>query len=233
MRSLLVVPLIVGLLAPASAPAPAEAQSAGSSARGTVRGTGSAATGRTVPTTDGRIRGGSDARGTSSSHFDPFFQPQNPFGTQSRFGTQPLGTQPRFGTVRVQQPERRRSPRRDYYYDGVYYPLVYYYPVTSTRVIHVQSQVVTPRTVTVVPAASDVPAVESCAVVTVLQPDHRGYWRELQLPVAGARNTDELQRVLDARVEEGVAFTIRDVVGTTMEIPARAALDRIVVDPCR
>jgi hypothetical protein len=224
MRSLLAV-LLLGclmLLASASAPAPVEAQSAGSSARGTVRGTGSATTGRSVPTTDGRIRGGSDPRGTSNSQFDPFFQPRNPFSTQ-----------PRFGTVRVHQPERRRPPRRDYYYDGVYYPVVYYYPVTSTRVIHVQSEVVTPRTVTVVPVYGDVPAVENCAIVTVLQPDYRGYWREMRLPVAGARNTDELQRVLDARVDEGVAFSIRDVVGTTMEIPARASLDRIVVDPCR
>jgi hypothetical protein len=74
---------------------------------------------------------------------------------------------------------------------------------------------------------------ESCAIVTVLQPDYRGYWKELRLPVAGAVNTDELRRILNARIAEGVAFTLRDAAGETLDVPARAALDRIVVDPCR
>jgi hypothetical protein len=215
MRPLIAVPVFACLLlASAFAPAPAEAQRTGTSARG-VGGPGSI-----VTTPPGRvgIRVRPPTTTTWYSPSDPFYRSGDRF---------PYGPNTRPPTRRV------RSDVWEYPL-----PFIYYYPVTTTRVIHVQSdvvqsRVVTPRTATVTPESSRVPAVESCAIVTVLEPNYRGYWKELRLPVAGARNTDELQRVLDARVEEGVAFTIRDAGGVTLDIPARAALDRIVVDRCR
>lgn len=209
MRPFLVGSLLGSLMLLASAPAPAEAQRTGSSARGLLPGTGRIGT---VPTAHFGI-GVREPRITRYTPSDPFYRHRDPFRTRlhSRFPSRHVRNQHRPLPI----------------------PVVYYFPVTTERVIHVQTEVVKSRTITVTPLSTRAPSVESCAVVTVLEPDHRGYWKELRLPVAGARNTDELQRVLDARIEEGVAFTIRDAAGETLDVPPPAELDRIVVDRCR
>jgi hypothetical protein len=73
---------------------------------------------------------------------------------------------------------------------------------------------------------------ERCAVVVVLDRSSRGWWQEIALPLAGAENVDELQRVLNARLAEGTAFRIQDAAGTWLEIPAANGVERIVVEPC-
>jgi hypothetical protein len=130
---------------------------------------------------------------------------------------------------------------------GFPFPIVYYYPVSSTHVVHVRSTVATAvpysaaaqypaaETWPIAPDAGALPRppVEACALVTVLQPGSRGYWKELRLPAAGAVNRDELQRFLLARLEERVAFTIRDAAGEPFEVPAAANVERVLVHPCR
>jgi hypothetical protein len=129
---------------------------------------------------------------------------------------------------------------------GVYFPFVLYYPVVSTHYVHVRTSTIgaqaahaqapyaplEPESVPA-PAVAPRPPLEECALVMVLQPGNEGYFKELRLPALGALNTDELQRVIDARVAEGVSFRIRDAAGESFEIPAPANLRRVVVDVCR
>jgi hypothetical protein len=123
-----------------------------------------------------------------------------------------------------------RGPRRALHAPpGVFvvltYPIVYHHGV-STRYVHTQVATTSPL------PATEPAAFETCAIVTVLQPGERGYWKRITLPAAGAQNLDELQRVLAARVEEGDAFLVRDALGETLAIPAPAELDRLIVHAC-
>lgn len=220
MRTFLSAVLLSGaaLLAGGAAPAAVEAQRTGSAARG-APGTATMWVGD-ASRLDVRPR--APGRGWLA---DPWGRRAD-WRAEYRFG---------YPDLRYGRPDRRTRYGYAPYYApvGYYSPLVVYAPPATTHQVYMQTEMVRPRTIVLAPAAAAAPALEACAVVTVLQPDHRGYWKELQLPAAGAHNADELQRIIDARIEEGVPFTVRDADGETIDIPSGAALDRVVVDGCR
>lgn len=251
MRALLTTGLLACLTLLSSPPLEAQSGRATGTARGTVGGAlGTGGSVRGMPSVRGRATGalsGGVFRGTGGSHltgvrirvglpaprmpshYDPFYWPYDPY----RYGWV------RPGYARGRVTHAWRGYPHFGFFAGLHFPLVYYYPVATTRVVHVQSGAVGATAVAgeaapgMLPPTAATPPVEGCAIVTVLQPGQRGFWKELRLPAMGAHNTDELQRVLDARAEEGMAFSIRDASGEELAIPARADLDRIVVHPCR
>lgn len=134
----------------------------------------------------------------------------------------------RSGTVRGLAATRLGHDRiirvpRSRFIGHPFVPVFFY----AAPVVHVQRSYIE-----VAPLVTRVPATDDCAIVTVLEPDNRGYWKSLKLPAAGAINIDELQRFLQARVEEGEAFQVRDAAGNILEIPGAEQLDRILVDSC-
>ena len=109
-------------------------------------------------------------------------------------------------------------------------PLFFFYPLSVVH-IHSGTSYSSSRVVSSgYPVETESPG---CAVVTVVLPGNDGYWKTLRLPVENAYTRDDLRRLISDRMRAGVAFTLQDVDGVRLEIPAGLQIHEVLVEPCR
>ena len=75
------------------------------------------------------------------------------------------------------------------------------------------------------------PAASACARLTVILSTGDGWWKTVWLPALGAGSIDGLRAAIDARLADA-PITITDATGIRFEIPPRAGVRSVMVDPC-
>jgi hypothetical protein len=141
--------------------------------------------------------------------------------TRSHFGFSGCSLVFGFGSRGLTCFQRFHSP-------AFFVPFFFFVPLQTVAVQTTSSYVVSPDASYV--AGADDP---SCAVVSVVMPGNDGYWKTLRLPVDGALTRDELRRMISERLRAGLAFTVTDVSGVRLDVPAGLQVQEVLVDPCR